>query len=295
MKTILFCFLALGLVCAEIDLSKEQTLYEISEDKCTSIGLTGIANGTVTFTPTDGGVKIVGSNSLGNQTLTCSTTKFSEFPFEDDQTENIFQDFTEGLTTLKDRLYFYNCKGIEQSYTVIVLSSEPGSLLLINESCELTLNTIKEVYSIEFARDSQITKTKENCIGEVEFSGKFSVSNIVETSEDKSKSYSLDLMTESIYFTETKKNYTNVTSKCEFERAGSALTIFGCEGNDSEGQEVLFDYETIYAPFEGETFFLYEGTEVEYCWFTAEVLGSSLLKVASIGGLLLVLLSFLLR
>lgn len=295
MKAILFCFLALGLVCAEIDLSKEQTLYEISEDKCTSIGLTGIANGTATFTPTDGGVKIVGSNSLGNQTLTCSTTKFSEFPFEDDNTKNIFQDFTEGLTTLNNRLYFYSCKGTEQSYTVIVLSSQPGSFLLINESCELTFNTVKEVNVSEFVRSSQITKTKENCTGEVEFSGNFSVSNIVEVSEDKSKSYSLDLMTESIYFPETKKNYTNVTSKCEFERVGSMITIYGCEGNDSEGQKVLFDYQTIYATFEGETVFLYEGTEDEYCWFAAEVLGSSLLKVASIGGLLLVLLSFLLR
>lgn len=301
MRTIILCFLFLGLVFADIDLSKEQKLYQVSPDEgsCTSLGFGGDIGGEISFSPLESqGVKIVGSLSLGNKTLTCARANMTEAEGELPQEIKGPLEMAKGaLTSLDNRVIALNCSLDGKSYRTGLLSAKAGTMLIVNE-CAVGLNKNK-VEDINDFLSSGVIKNKTAECPLIDFSGKFSIQNIVEQTVKDQKIGSVDILAENLYIPETKKNYTDALVKCVFIQMGSAMVMSECEGADSKGEKVEFEEGIAYVPFDGESLVVYAPKDVEneddpsFCMLV--VLYSGLLRLTLLSGLLVALWSFMMN
>lgn len=290
MKTIVVCLLAIGLVFADIDLSKEQTLYQVSPDgdECSKLGLTGKTGGEVKFSPTDDGVQITGTGSLGDQKISCKTITLAEAEKETSGEEEMgITEFTSLVSTLDNRVYFFNCTVGETVYASLVVSSKPGTFMTIDQ-CDIGLYTKKETNIADYVISGTIGTEASNCSSQIQFSGKFSVSNITGPISTAIPIGSATLESQTMVNTKDNTTYQDVTALCPFVPYGAAAMMMGCSGFDSKSASVEIPVALIYVPFEDETLVIVAGEDGSMCTFT---LWTGLLRFGFVGALLFGLLN----
>jgi hypothetical protein len=289
MKVLLLCLVFLILVFADIDLSKEQILYQIGQNSytCSQRGLNGEDGGTVTSFPVGSGIELVGKGSLGDKSVSCSSLTLGQYKeIGPESFGELAGNLTSYLNSTENRVYFYNCTVSGTTYPSMIISSNYGTALYVN-NCRINLSTTKKVSISSFEISGQTT-LKNNC-SSMEIEGQFTAANFNSIQSDDTELASASVTIEK--GVQGNSTIANATFSCSVVYSGAFVVLFDCLGVEQNSTQVEMEGVIAYLVFDDQTILVQDSNGNDtMCWHT---LGQTVLRISLAFGIFAALFGLL--